>query len=277
MNKKKTLIAVAADVAAMALTLLIFGTPFYFMLLNSLKDRREAGLLNLALPQAFHFENYVQVIGANNYMLVRGFINSVLITAGSLLVLIIVCSLGGYIIQRVGGKMMYGISFFLLLGLMLPPAILPTIWVLNGLGIYGSLFGMIMIQVALNIPFVTMLYRGYASTIPKEMEEAAFIDGCSSIKMFVRIIFPLLKPVTATATVLSAVTVFNDFTNPLYFLPGARNPTIQLTLFNFIGRYTSSQNMLFACAILITIPPLLLFIIFNKRIVSGITAGAVKG
>ena len=261
----------------MVFALLIFGTPFYFMLLNSLKNRREAGLMNLKLPEIFLFGNYTEVLATNNYMLVRAFFNSVLITAGSILLLIAVCSLGGYILHRSSDKFMSGISFFLLTGLMLPPAILPTIWVMNIIGVYRTLFGMILIEAALNIPFTTMLYRGYTASIPREMDEAAYIDGCSSINMFVRIIFPLLKPVTATIIVLSSVTIFNDFVNPLYFLPGAQNPTIQLTLYNFIGRYTSSMNLLFANVILITVPPLVLFIFFNRRIVSGITAGAIKG
>jgi len=276
-QKKRFNIIPTVDAVTLTFVLIIFGMPFYYMLLNSLKNRREAGLMNLNLPEKFLFENYIQVIEANNYMIIRGFVNSVLITAGSILLLLVVCSLGGYILQRVKSRMMNGISFFLLTGLMLPPAILPTIWILNGLGIYPTIFGMILIEVALNIPFCTMLYRGYTATIPREMEEAAYIDGCTSISMFTRIVFPLFKPVTATITVLSAVTIFNDFVNPLYFLPGAGNPTVQLTLYLFIGRYTSSLNLLFAAVILITIPPLILFIFFNKRIVSGITAGAIKG
>ena len=277
MMKKKNFFIPAIDPIVMIFSLLIFGVPFYFMLLNSLKSRPEAGLMNLELPEIFLFENFIQVIEANNYMILRAFVNSVMITVLSILIMIVVCSLGGYILQRVGGKMMSGISFLLLTGLMLPPAILPTIWILNSLGIYATLHGMVLIQVALNIPFATMLFRGYSATIPREMEEAAYIDGSSSINMFAYIMFPLLKPVTSTIVVLSSVTIFNDFVNPLYFLPGARNPTVQLTLYNFIGRFSTSLNLLFACAILITIPPLLLFIFFNKRIVSGITAGAIKG
>jgi raffinose/stachyose/melibiose transport system permease protein len=136
---------------------------------------------------------------------------------------------------------------------------------------------MILVEVALNIPFTTMLYRGYTASIPREIEEAAYVDGCNSLRLFAQIIFPLLLPVTATVVVLSSVNIFNDFVNPLYFLPGGKNPTVQLTLYNFMGRYASSWNLLFADVVLITIPPLLLFIFFNRKIVSGITAGSVKG
>ena len=273
-RKNRTLLT---DIVVMVFAFLIFIIPFYFILLNSLKNRRDAGLMNLNLPDALHFENFAEVLTTNNFMLVRAFFNSVIITTGSILVLVVVCSLGGYVLQRIAGKFIMGINFLILVGLMVPPAIMPTIWVMQTLGIYRSLFGMIFVEAALNIPFTTMLYRGYTASIPREIEEAAYVDGCSSIRSFIQIIFPLLLPVTATVIVLSAVNIFNDFVNPLYFLPGSQYPTVQLTLYNFMGRYTNAYNMLFADVVLITIPPLLLFIFFNKKIVSGITAGAVKG
>jgi raffinose/stachyose/melibiose transport system permease protein len=274
--KKKHRILIA-DIISLFFCLAIFVTPFYFIFLNSVKDRREAGLMNLDWPASFHFENYGEVISTQNYMLIRAFSNSIVITAFSIILLVVVCSLGGYILQRVTNKLMTGINFLILTGLMLPPAILPTIWVMQVIGIYRSLFGMIMVEAALNIPFTVMLYRGYMASVPREIEEAAYVDGCNSVRLFSQIIFPLLLPVTATVTVLSSVNIFNDFVNPLYFLPGGKNPTVQLTLYNFMGRYASSWNLLFANVVLITIPPLLLFIFFNKKIIAGITAGAVKG
>ncbi len=265
------------DIIAVVASIIIFIVPFYFIFLNSIKDRREAGLMNLTLPTTIHFENYLEVLSTQKFMLIRAFCNSVLITAGSIVLLILVCSLGGYVLQRITGKLTGAVNFVILVGLMLPPAILPTIWVMNGLGIYRTLFGIILVEVALNIPFTTMLFRGYAASIPREIEEAAYVDGCGPWRMFVQIIFPLFIPVTATVTVLSSVNIFNDFVNPLYFLPGGKNPTVQLTLYNFMGRYDSAWHLLFANVVLITIPPLILFIFFNRKIVSGITAGAVKG
>jgi raffinose/stachyose/melibiose transport system permease protein len=276
MNTQKKRILIV-DIIAVVFAFVIFRVPFYFIFLNSLKDRRESGLMNLDWPSSFHFENYSEVIATNNYMMIRAFLNSAIITVGGIALLVIVCALAGYILQRVAGKLMTGVNFLVLTGLMLPPAILPTIWVMDLIGVYRSLFGMILVEVALNIPFTTMLYRGYVATIPREMEEAAYVDGCNSVRLFVQIIFPLMLPVTATVVVLSAVNIFNDFVNPLYFLPGVKNPTVQLTLFNFMGRYSSYWNMLFADVVLITIPPLILFIFFNRKIVSGMTAGAIKG
>jgi raffinose/stachyose/melibiose transport system permease protein len=277
MNRKTKKNAFLADLVSMFLALVIFVIPFYFILLNSLKDRKESGLMNLNWPGILHFENYPEVISTQNYMIVRAFFNSIIVTAGGIAFLVIVCAMGGFVLQRMKGRLVMGVNFLILTGLMLPPAILPTIWVMDILGIYRSLLGMILIEVAINIPFSTMLYRGYTASIPREIEEAAYVDGCNSIRLFAQIIFPLQMPVTATVTVLSSVNIFNDFVNPLYFLPGSKNPTVQLTLYNFMGRYAASWNLLFADVILVTIPPLLLFIFFNKKIVSGITAGAVKG
>lgn len=265
------------DCAALLVSMIIFIVPFYFIFINSVKNRREAGLMNLNWPSSFHFGNYLEVFQTLDYMLVRAFWNSTIITAFSIIILVIVCSLGGYILQRMAGKLMTGINFLILTGLMLPPAILPTIWVMDLIGIYRSLFGIIMVEAALAIPFTVMLYRGYTASIPREIEDAAYVDGCSSVRLFMQIIFPLLLPVTATITVLTSVNIYNDFVNPLYFLPGSRNPTIQLTLYNFMGRYEAYWQLLFANVVLIILPPLVLFIFFNKKIVGGITAGAVKG
>lgn len=136
---------------------------------------------------------------------------------------------------------------------------------------------MVMVEIALQTPFTIMLFRGYMASIPTELEEAARIDGCSPFQVFLQIINPLLKPIRATVIILTAVTTFNDFTNPLYFLPGAENTTVQLTLYNYKGQFASSYDLLFANIILITIPMLILFILFNKKIVAGMVAGSVKG
>lgn len=275
MKKKK--LYLLGDVLGLFFAAVIFIIPFLFMLVNSLKERRESNLLNLSLPEVFHWENYATVFSANNYQILTAFKNSILITACSVLLLVILGSMAGYVLQRRTDKAHRFINSLILTGLMVPAAILPTIWMMQNMHIYKTLFGMIMIEVALQIPFTIMLYRGFMNSIPEELEEAGYIDGCSKLKLFTTIIFPLLKPVSATVIILNAVTIFNDFTNPLYFLPGAKNVTVQLTLYNFMGQYSSSYNLLFADVIIIIIPMLILFIFFSKRIVSGMVAGAVKG
>ncbi len=272
--KKRTIIA---DVIGVVLSLAIFAVPFVFMIVNSLKDRKAANLLELKLPETLVWSNYSEIIKANDYQILTAFKNSLSIMILSVIILIITGSMAGYILQRSSGNTKKIFNTLFLLGLMLPPAILPTIWVLQVLNIYKSLFSIVMIEVALALPFTTMLYRGYMSTIPRELEAAGYIDGCSKWDVFWRIIFPLLKPVTATIVILNSVTIFNDFMNPLYFFPGKDNVTVQLTLYNYMGRFSGSHNLLFANAIVITLPMLILFLIFNNRIVEGMASGSVKG
>lgn len=275
--KKQKRLMLLGDILGCIFGILIFATPFIFMLVNALKDRRGANLLELSLPEEFMWENFKEVFEANDYLIVTAFKNSIILTAGAVIMLIIVGSMAGYVLQRRTDRTTKAVSTLVMTGLMIPPAILPTIWIMQGLHLYKTMFGMILIETALQIPFTIMLYRGFMNTIPVELEEAGYIDGCTRGKMFVQIVFPLLKPVTSTIIILNAVTIFNDFTNPLYFLPGTENSTVQLTLYNFMGRYSSSYNLLFADVLIITIPMLILFLIFNQKIVDGMVAGAVKG
>jgi raffinose/stachyose/melibiose transport system permease protein len=276
MNKyrKRTLLY---DVIGVIVALALFAVPFVFMLFNSLKNRKEANLLKMSIPTEPVWGNYYEIIQANDFQIITAFKNSLSIMVLSVIILVITASMAGYILQRYQGKAKDTFSMIFLLGLMLPPAILPTIWVLQSLHIYKSLFSIVMIEVALQLPFTIMLYRGYMNTIPRELEAAGYIDGCTKWKVFTKIVFPLLKPVTATIVILNAVTIFNDFMNPLYFFPGKDNVTVQLTLYNYMGRFSSSHNLLFANAIVITVPMLILFLIFNKRIVEGMASGSVKG
>jgi raffinose/stachyose/melibiose transport system permease protein len=148
---------------------------------------------------------------------------------------------------------------------------------MQGLGIYKTIPGLILIEVAFGLSFCILLFRAFVATIPRELDEAATIDGAGPVRLFFRVIFPLLRSVVVTVIVVQAVFVFNDFQNPLYFLPGDSNATVQLTLYNFKSQFTTQWNLLFSDILLITIPPLIMYIFFNRQIVAGLTAGAVKG
>ena len=278
MTKRKRRLLIG-EIIAVIMTVIIFIIPFYFMFVQSIKTKEEANLLTINWPtQGIHLiENYAKVFSNANYQLVTAFKNSLLLTLFTVIGLIITGSMAGYVIQRRQDKLMKAVQWVIMLGLMIPAAILPTISLLQKLHIYKTMFGMVMIEIALQTPFTIMLFRGYMASIPTELEESARIDGCSSLQIFTRIISPLLKPIRATVIILTAVTTFNDFTNPLYFLPGAGNTTVQLTLYNYKGQFSSSYNLLFADIIIITIPMLILFLLFNKKIVAGMVAGSVKG
>jgi len=155
--------------------------------------------------------------------------------------------------------------------------VVPTIWVLQGIGLFKTIHGMILIQVAYGLSFSILLYRAFIATIPRDLDEAARIDGAKPTQIFFRVILPLLKPVTVTNIVVQSIGIFNDFTNPLYYLPGRENVTVQLTIYNFQSQFNTQYNLMFMNILLVTIPPLIVFIFFNRQIVAGMTAGAIKG
>ena len=277
MEGKKRRNQIIGDIVGLILTAVIFLIPFYFMFVQSIKSKKEANRLSIAWPTELHFENYLEVIKHGNYQLVTAFKNSAILTVFTVLGLIVTGAMAGYVIQRRKGKLMTTIQSVIMLGLMIPASILPTIRMLQSMGIYKTMFSMVMIEIALQTPFTIMLYRGFMSSIPVDLDEAASIDGCNRWQIFQKVIFPLLKPIQATIIILVGVQTFNDFTNPLYFLPGAANTTVQLTLYNYKGQLGNNYNLLFADIIIITVPMLILFLFFNKRIVAGMVAGAVKG
>ena len=154
---------------------------------------------------------------------------------------------------------------------------MPTIFLLQWIGLYKTLLGLIMVEVAFTMPFAILVFRAFMASIPREIDEAAIMDGASPLRVFFSIILPLLQPAIVTVIVTSSVGIYNDFVGPLYFLPGAENVTAQLTLFSFISQFTSRWNLLFADVVIITILPLIMFIFFQRQLVSGLTAGAIKG
>lgn len=265
------------EVLAVVLALAIFGLPLTYVLTNAGKTSVAAAEMSIAPQrQTQYLGNFSSVIAQSNYMLITAFFNSSLITVLSIAVLVAVSSMAGFIMERRKGRGMSWINFLVLAGLMIPPGVVPTIWLLKGLGLYKNILGLVLVEAALAFPFSVLLFRGYMGSIPRELDEASFIDGCTGWNLFSKIIFPLLKPVSVTVAIITSITVFNDFVNPLYFLPGAKNATVQLTLYNFMSTYLNKWNLLFADILLISIPPLVFFIVFNKKIVSGMVAGAVK-
>jgi raffinose/stachyose/melibiose transport system permease protein len=265
-------------VLSILISIVVFIVPFAFIILTAVKSRQEASQRSFNWPSSFHIvDNFVQVIQAQNFMLLTAFINSTILTVASVTLLVIFAAMVGFVLQRRQSSWTPLVNFLVLAGLIIPPAVVPTIWVLQGLGLFKTLHGMILIEVAYGLSFCILLFRAFIASIPKELDEAAVIDGAGPIRLFFQIILPLLKPVTVTVIVVQSVAIFNDFTNPLYYLPGKQNVTVQLTLFNFQSMYDTSYNLLFMNILLITIPPLIMYMFFNRQIVAGMTAGAVKG
>ncbi|TMR93647.1 carbohydrate ABC transporter permease [Nonomuraea basaltis] len=267
-----------AEGVALVVATAIFLVPFSFMLLTAVKDQAQSADLDFAWPGDWRLvENIVEVVEARDYVLLRAFVNSTVLTVVSVALIVVFAAMAAFVLQRRAGRIGKLADFLVLSGLIIPPAIVPTIWLLQGLGLFKTLPGLILVEVAFGLSYAVLLFRAFIAAIPRELDEAAQIDGCTGLTLFFRVIFPLLRPVTITVVLTTSVAVFNDFVNPLYFLPGDDNATVQVTLYSFQSQYNTQWNLLFMDIVLITIPPLLAFVFFNRKIVAGMTAGAIKG
>jgi len=266
------------DAVALAVAIVVFVVPFGFIFLTAVKDRAQSAALDLSWPTSWHVrENLTEVFTARNNMLQTATRNSLFVTIASVTIVVIACSMVGFVLERRRDRMSKVVNAFVLSGLIIPPAVVPTIYVLQEINLFNTLWGLILVEVAFTAPFAIILFRAFVATIPRELDEAAMIDGCTSFTLYRRVVFPLLRPVIITVIVTASVAIYNDFVNPLYFLPGSDNPTVQLTLYNFQSQFNTRWNLLFMDVLLITIPPLIMFILFNRKIVAGLTAGAIKG
>ncbi len=264
---------------AIVATFFVFIVPFIFIVLMAAKDRKQASTRAFDWPSQWQlWDNLVQVVQTRDYMLVTAFLNSTILTVASVTLLVVFGAMVGFVLQR-NAKSRWTpiVNFFVLAGLIIPPAVVPTIWVMQSIGLFKTLHGLVLIEVAYGLSFSVLLFRAFIATIPRELDEAAIIDGAGPLRLFFQVVLPLLRPVVVTLIVVQSVAIFNDFTNPLYYLPGKDNVTVQLTLYNFQSQFSTSYNLLFMNILLITIPPLIVYLFFNRQIVAGMTAGAVKG
>jgi raffinose/stachyose/melibiose transport system permease protein len=264
--------------AAIVVSVVVFLVPFSFVLLQAAKTPADASSLSYTWPTEFRFvQNFFQTLNYNGGAVWRAIINSAILTVSSVTLMVVVSAMAGYVLARKKSKWGPLVNFFVLAGLIVPPAVVPTIWVLQGLKLFDTLPGMILIETTFGLSFCILLFRAFVGTVPKELDEAAVLDGAGPIRLFAQVVMPLLRPVVVTVILVQGVLVFNDFAGPLYFLPGEQNVTAQVALYTFSGQTLSYYNLLFMAIFIITIPPLAGYIFFNRQIVSGITSGAVKG
>lgn len=254
---------------------LIIIIPLLMVLLNSLKSSGEADTLSLALPRKFMFENYLVVLVNGRFMM--SLFNSTVITVASMILTLVLSAMGAYVISRRKSNLNNFFRNIFLIGLIIPLQMVPLIRVLQFFHLMNSFQGITIVYTAAGIPFTVFLVYGFFSSIPRDMDEAAIIDGVGPLSLFFRIIFPLLKPVMVTAGVLVFVGNWNNFQLPLYILTSSRKWPLPLSVFDFYGRYSSDWNLVCAHITLTTLPIVIIYLIGQKYIISGMTAGAVKG
>ena len=278
MSVRKFISRAWKDVLMLVVVGIVFVVPFIFILMTASKTRQEASLFEFSLPSNFQLlQNIRTVLTFGNGRMLLALWNSTILTVGSITLIVLFAALVAFVLQRRNDRVANIVSSALLAGLIIPPAVVPTIFLLQWLHVYKTLFGLIMVEVAFTLPFATLILRAFVGSIPREIDEAAIIDGASPLRLFTSVVLPLLRPAIVTVIVVSSVGIYNDFAAPLYFLPGSQNVTAQLTLYNFMSQFTTQWNLLFADVVVITVIPFVMFIFFQRQIVEGMAAGAVKG
>ena len=273
MTQRKTLSTTLTTAAGWLLSLVIL-VPLVIVVLASLKTKTEAGSMDLTLPATLQWGNYLEAIRRGG--LVRAFLNSLLIASVSATICILVSSMAGFVLSRNHSRFNNAAFNYIFLGLIAPINYITTIRVFQVLRIMNSYVGIIALYIALGIPFAVFAYYGYMHSIPRELDEAAVIDGANPWQLFSRIIFPLLKPVTITVFVLNFMGAWNDFISPLYLLNHQSTWPMVLSVYNFFGMHFNEWNMISAVILLSTLPVMLLYLFGQRYIVSGMTSGAVK-
>ncbi len=253
---------------------LIGGAKMYNA--NALKDKKSAAAMNLSLPSwPIQWDNFLVVIEKGK--LATSFVNSLVYSAGSVILCVLFAALAAYVLSRNQTKLNNFLYMFIVLGITLPVNYVALTKVLQFLHLNNTTSGIILLYTAMQLPFMTFLIHGFVAKVPVNLDEAAVIDGCGPFKLFFLVVFPMLKPAIATATVLTFLNTWNEFVSPLYFLNSSEKWPMTLSVYNFFGMYFKDWNLVCADILLTSLPVLIVYLLGQKYIVAGMTAGAVKG
>jgi raffinose/stachyose/melibiose transport system permease protein len=275
MNRRKLASALIFLVLIVGSVISLF--PVYIAVINSLKLNSEISKSILGLPAHPQFMNFVKAYNKLDFLLVMR--NTAVITVLSVVGILIAGSLAGYKIARTTSKL-GKIFYYIFIASMLIPfhsIMISLTKTAMMLGVKGSILGTVAIYIGLGINMAIFLYHGFISTIPIDLEEAAIIDGCTSFGIFYYVVFPLLKPITATIAILDALWIWNDFLLPLLMITDSDNYTLILSANKFFGKYEADWSNILAGLLMTCIPLIIFYLAFQKHVVKGITAGAVKG
>lgn len=253
----------------------LFLIPILMMVLGSFKTQGEALRMDLSLPGSLKIQNYIHVIETGGIL--RGYKNSLIITICAVMLILFFGAMAGIIISRRSDKKSGAIYYYFVFGLTATMQMVTTYTMMLKLNLYGTYLGVILIFTAVNLPFAIITFSSFVTGIPKEIDEAAIIDGCSCFTLIFKILLPIIKPVTITNLIIAAIGIWNNFQIPLYLMSSAKRTTIPMMIFNFYGLYSRDWQYVFAALVITVLPIIILYLCLQKYIVEGMTAGAVKG
>lgn len=255
---------------------LVILFPLYLTVLTAFKTPEEMRVSFLALPESLSFSNFIQAMEMTNYF--QSFLNSLSITAVAIVFIILLGTSVSYSIARNQDKVTYRILYYLFVsGLFVPFQVLmlPIVQQLSAMGILNK-WGLIMLYITFSLFQSVFLFVAYFKSIPRELEDAALIDGCGVFRTFWHIIIPMLKPMIITVTILNIIWIWNDFLMPLVVLTDSNDWTLPLMQYVFESKYSANYNLAFASYIMVLIPVIVVYLFLQRHIIGGVSDGAVK-
>lgn len=274
MKNRRKLQTLGVNALAWVLSLILI-TPLLLILVNSFKDSVAASDMNLALTANPQWSNYSVVIEKGK--LGTTFLNSLIYSVGSVVLCTLVSSMAAYVMSRNARKLHRFLYLFIVLGIAMPINFVTLMKVMQFVRLMNTRIGIVLLYTATQVPFNVFLIHSFVSKIPQEIDEAAIIDGATPLGLFVRVVLPLLKPVLVTVMVLTFLNTWNEFVMPLYFLGNSNKWPMTLAVYNFFGMYFKDWNLVCADIVLTSAPVILVYLLGQKYIVAGMTAGAIKG
>ncbi|WP_245580987.1 carbohydrate ABC transporter permease [Paenibacillus ginsengihumi] len=256
---------------------LLFLSPFYFLLVNSLKTLGDIMVNAADWPSRFNWSNYARAWEMTRFP--EAFTNSLIVTVVSNLLIALLSAMAAYRLVRADTRF-NRIVFMMMVSAMVIPfqsIMIPLLKVINGLGINNSMAGLILAYMGLGIPLSVFLFHGFVKSIPMEIEEAATVDGASSFGVFTRIILPMLRPMMVTVIILNCLWIWNDYLLPSLILQSPELRTIPLATFAFFGQYSKQWDLALPALVLGILPIIIFFLCLQRYIVEGVAAGSVKG
>lgn len=268
----------ALRIAVLAiLAFLLVLVPLWMVIVNSFKTQTDAAALGIGLPTRWAaIDNYVQVFEDSNYA--RSFLNSLLITVVSSGLLLAIGTPAAWAFARSRSRGLGVLYWASLVGVLLPLPAVPLVFMLREAGLQGTQIGLVVFTVAARLSLVVFLLTGFARGLPRELEEAASTDGATRLRTFVSIVVPLMRPVLFATFVLLAVSIWNDFYGPLFLISDPDQATLPLGLYRLSSgiREATAWNFVFAHVVLVSLPLIVVYVFAQRRIVEGVTAGALK-
>ncbi|MCX3068134.1 MAG: carbohydrate ABC transporter permease [Cetobacterium sp.] len=274
MKKKNNLFSIFNHTLFVIFALIVI-LPLLITLFSSFKTATQIARESvLAFPKPFTLQNYIDVYKDGNMLV--AFKNSALLVFFTVVINSLLASMVAYSLSRFEFKLKRLFFFLLSVGMLLPGFIaeITRFGIIINLGVYDTLLAPLLIYVGTDLMQI-YIYKQFIDQIPPSLDESAMIDGCSYFKIYWKVIFPVIIPATATLAILKSVAVLNDMFTPYLYMPSPRNATMTTMLMSYVGR-SGSWSKLSAAVIVVMLPGIILYLLFRKKILAGMTAGAVK-